>query len=211
MPVEGALGEGAPSFYKYGMRRYISIILEASQPDYHYIGNCTMRENAPYLEDMYEDGTEISFTELVQALGKDLLAETFPQFDWSDHPTDLTMENDYAVSYYRSTFNGHPCYYVQESGIESIFVGVDVETPHAPPKRYGEHIAILDNGEIVAPFTPKAVFHARLAGDTAEVSQSSGASDTAIGALQNWLFKHGVKTIDENDEEMSIEEFFNNF
>lgn len=34
----------------------------------------------------------------------------------------LTLKNDWAVSYYRSVYNGKPCYYVKHSAIEYIWV-----------------------------------------------------------------------------------------
>jgi hypothetical protein len=35
---------------------------------------------------------------------------------------DLQLRNDRHVRYYRSTFDGQPCYYAQHSAIEYIFV-----------------------------------------------------------------------------------------
>ena len=40
----------------------------------------------------------------------------------SDKRRGLTIERDYHVSYYKSAYNGMPCYYVRHSGIEYIWV-----------------------------------------------------------------------------------------
>jgi hypothetical protein len=38
--------------------------------------------------------------------------------------TGLTLKEDWAVSYYRSRYNGRPCYYVRHSAIEHIWLEV---------------------------------------------------------------------------------------
>ena len=34
----------------------------------------------------------------------------------------LTLANDYAVSFHKSTFKGQPCYYIDHSCIEHVFL-----------------------------------------------------------------------------------------
>lgn len=35
----------------------------------------------------------------------------------------MKIQDDYAVSFYKSKYNGKPCYYIRHSAIEYIFIG----------------------------------------------------------------------------------------
>lgn len=41
---------------------------------------------------------------------------------FSNHKKGLVMKNDWHVSYWKSNYNGKPCYYFQHSGIEYVFL-----------------------------------------------------------------------------------------
>ena len=39
------------------------------------------------------------------------------------HPANgLILKNDYCVGYYKSVYEGYPCYYIEHSRIEYIFI-----------------------------------------------------------------------------------------
>lgn len=171
-----------------------------------YIGNCTNRHMADGLEAMMDNAVEVSYRTLVNAVGRDVLAQTFPQFDWSIRPRDLTMKDDYAVSYYRSTFKGRPCYFVRESGIESVFVSDDDDVEESRPK--GQSMSIAADGAI-GPVTNSGagIFTVSLLSDgMAEVSQSTAANRASAQALIAWLADHSVSTVVEDGDEQPVED-----
>ena len=173
-----------------------------------YVGNCTNAHMADGLSDMMDNAVEVSYRTLVAAVGRDALAEAFPQFDWSSRPRDLTMKDDYAVSYYRSTFKGKPCYYVRESGIEHVFMDHDDsdDEPHD-----GETLLITGDGAIL-PVTNSggAIFSVRLAGNgRADVSQSTAATRAAAQALIKWLTDNKVAFVVEDGDEQPVEDVVN--
>jgi hypothetical protein len=180
---------------------------ESRGGDYRYVGNCTNQSCAPHLEDMMDQAKEVSYRTLISAVGLDRVKETFPNFDWSSRPRGVTMRNDYAVSYYRSIYNGSPCYYIRESGIEYIFVDqhfTSIDNPKATQKSNG--IAIAQDGSFVDVGT-SAVFWVRLRKGVAVISQSTAATHASAQTLATWLRDQNVTTVEDDGEEQSVEDF----
>jgi hypothetical protein len=72
---------------------------------------------------MTDNARQIEYRTAMRAIGRDVLAEVFPDYDWNKRPHYLTMKRDWHVGYYKSTFRGQPCIYVKHSAIEYIFQG----------------------------------------------------------------------------------------
>lgn len=83
-----------------------------------YLTNCT-ESTAELIDEMTEQGIEISYEELLQNVSQQELNEVFPAYVGIEDI--LTLESDYAVSYYKSIYFGEPCVYVEHSLIEYIF------------------------------------------------------------------------------------------
>lgn len=187
------------------MRHWINLI-EGHQR-FSYLGNCTNSHVASGLEDMMDSAEEISYEEMLSVLGKQELSHHFPQFDWSSRPRDLTMKNDYAVSYYKSTFRGKPCYYIRESGIEYIFVDENYEI-REPKTKKSLGVAVSADGQtgrlidISAPIF-YLIPHGK---NTVELTQSSAASKDSAQKVIEWLLGNNIATVIEDDEEKPVGE-----
>jgi hypothetical protein len=91
-------------------------------PKYRYVTNCTSAL-AEDINDMTDQAREITYGTLVKHVGAEQLAEVFPNYNWKhDKSQGLRMEKDWAVSFWKSTYRGEPCYYVDWSRFEFIFV-----------------------------------------------------------------------------------------
>ncbi len=182
------------------MRNWIDLV-ESNHAVFTYRGNCTDSHMAHGLQDMLDGAKKISYRTLVSAVGRNQLADTFPNFDWSRQPRHLTMVNDYVVRYYRSFFDGKPCYYVRESGIEYIFVNDNALSDDmiAQIIRPDGSTAEIGSGGIYT-------IHLIRSG-VADVSQSTAATSEAKTTLLAWLKDHQIHTVIESDEEIPIGEF----
>lgn len=83
-----------------------------------YLTNC-VKASADDLEIMIDEATEITYSELLEYVNQDALLEVFPFY--RECQPSLTLKTDWAVSYYKSTFRGDPCVFVDHSRIEYIF------------------------------------------------------------------------------------------
>jgi len=70
---------------------------------------------------MVDQSREVTFETLRKHVGTDNLKDMFPFYDWGNGHGGLRMKDDYCVSYYKSRYNGCPCYYVEHSRIEYVF------------------------------------------------------------------------------------------
>ncbi len=87
------------------------------QKNYHYATNCVNAGEVDILE-MVEKARAISYTtfsrncsglrEFARDMGYDRMG--------------LTLKGDWHISYYKSTYQGKPCYYLVHSCIEYIWV-----------------------------------------------------------------------------------------
>lgn len=86
-----------------------------------YTANC-VHSTAESIHDMCDNATEIDYTEFIKQVDVEQLKALFPGYDWSDGKAeDLTLKDDWAVSFWQSEFMGNPCLYVEHSRIEYIF------------------------------------------------------------------------------------------
>ena len=71
---------------------------------------------------MIDTAREITYETLLRHVSTDELASVFPDYEWGRGKRDgLKLKDDYAVSFYSSTYRGKPCVYVCHSAIEYIF------------------------------------------------------------------------------------------
>ena len=93
---------------------------------YLYHKNCTQFPTREFwyscLVDMIGQAIDITYRTFMSKLNRHQVAELFPQYDWRKFPRDLTLKQDWAVSYHRSKLNGERCYFIKHSGIEYIFL-----------------------------------------------------------------------------------------
>ena len=92
---------------------------------YTYYNNCVSWPSSDVyasggLSDMVASGITITRRTFQKNVGASVLAE----FELSmGYPCgQLTMKNDYAVSYHRGKLHGHRVYWVNHSSIEYVFV-----------------------------------------------------------------------------------------
>lgn len=185
------------------LRDIITIVESAAA--YAYVGNCISSHTAPYLADMMDQATPVSYQTIMRAVGRAQLAECFPDFDWSSRPRALTMARDPYVSYYRSTFNGKPCYYVRESGIEYIFADMDFE--ERQPTKATKTLSVTEDGRVVPVGNGRAIFHINHEGRTAEIAQSTAKTPASSVALIEWLMNNQIETVIEDGEQVDVYDF----
>lgn len=193
--------------------RFHEIIAESryEQP-YRYVGNCTNEHCADHLEDMMDNAREVSYATLAKAVGVDLLQEVFPSYDWNRRPRGLTLRKDWAVSYYKSTYDGVPCYYVDHSAIEYIFVpssyrsrGGDYAERDGDEELYESAIPmspygywIDDNGAFVVVSSM---------GDHQDTAAAHGYASNALAMMAGWIrvvTEHDVLNADTNGHATSL-------
>lgn len=73
------------------------------------------------LQEMIDRSREVSYRTARAHIGAEALAKAFPNYDWRRRPRDLTLKDDWHVTYHRSVFRGKPVYYLVHSAIEYIF------------------------------------------------------------------------------------------
>lgn len=87
---------------------------------YHYLTNCT-EADGPSITEMVDHATEITYDSLRRMVGVAQLMSLFPVY-LENSPK---MKDDPYVKYFRSTFKGRPCLFVEWSAIEFVFVKGD--------------------------------------------------------------------------------------
>ena len=89
--------------------------------NYFYETNC-ISSTAKWINDMTDQAREVTYSTLARRVGAEQLKEVFPYYTWGPGPDPgLRLKDDWTVGYYRSTYRGRPCYYVEHSSIEYIF------------------------------------------------------------------------------------------
>jgi hypothetical protein len=88
--------------------------------DYYYKISC-VSANGDDINDMVDEATDVSYGLLKKHCtglrGWELSAGYRP-----DGSKGLTLRNDWAVSFHKSTYRGKPCYYIDHSSIEYVWV-----------------------------------------------------------------------------------------
>jgi hypothetical protein len=91
----------------------------------NYYNNCVnidRRELDDLLAMIHDHATEITYAEFMAMVDEEQVKKMFPFYTWPDGPDGgLTLEDDYAVAYYKSMFQGEECCFIEHSAIEYIF------------------------------------------------------------------------------------------
>lgn len=72
-----------------------------------------------HLENMIDTANEITWRTFIKHVDIEEIRALFPTYDWKG--AGLHIKDDYAVSFYKSTFRNKPCCYLVHSSIEYIF------------------------------------------------------------------------------------------
>ena len=75
--------------------------------------------NGEDIQEMVDVGEEISYGEFAREVGVQNIQELSESLGYGAGP--LTLEKDYHVHYYRSTYQGRPCVFMDHSAIEHVF------------------------------------------------------------------------------------------
>jgi hypothetical protein len=88
--------------------------------NYRFYDNCVgwNPSDLESLEQMIDDGEEITYDELTEYVTEETLDKEFPMY----RGCPLTLETDWHVHYFKSTLHGKHCVYVVHSCIEYVFV-----------------------------------------------------------------------------------------
>lgn len=84
-----------------------------------YLTNC-VGSTAELIDAMTDQAKEITYRTLLKYVSQAELNSVFPSYEGLEDI--LTLKSDYAVSYFKSFYNGLKCVYVQHSMIEYIFI-----------------------------------------------------------------------------------------
>lgn len=77
------------------------------------------------ITDMVDQAKEISYRTMLKAVGRPFIERQYELgYDIDNMRGGLRLSKDWAVSYYRSFYQGRPCYYFVWSHIEQIFTEV---------------------------------------------------------------------------------------
>ncbi len=87
---------------------------------YQFQTTC-VSSTAELIDAMTERSREIKYKTALNLLGAEVLKE-FNIYNWGrGKKKGLKLKNDWAVSYYKSKYNGRKCVYIVHSAIEHIF------------------------------------------------------------------------------------------
>ena len=97
-----------------------------------YYNNCVSWDSSDVhcdggLVDMINDNEDIERDEFLEHVDSFELSKLERELGYSTDPSDdeLSMEDDWHVSYHRSTLHGETVYYFKWSGIEHVFKTLD--------------------------------------------------------------------------------------
>ncbi len=79
---------------------------------YSYLTNCVSAKGAD-IEEMVDQAVGVQYAEFENAIGADEILSMFG--------TDVPLENDWAVSFWKSVYLDQKVYYVVHSAIEYVF------------------------------------------------------------------------------------------
>ena len=78
---------------------------------------CCVCSSAELIDNMVEQAKEISVSTFLHRVNINV-----EDFGYVKRGKGLKLKSDWAVSFFKSIFNGQPCYYMQHSAIEYIYV-----------------------------------------------------------------------------------------
>ena len=175
-----------------------------AESDFRYVGNCSDQHCSDHLADMMEKAKEIRYSTFVAAVGLDNVRQVFADYAWGHQRHDIRMKNDPYVRYFKSTYDGAPCYYIRHSGIEYIFVPGDYEAgkqqmvPVKPNK-----FSIMPDGDLVKGHQGRSTFHGTKTPTSLTVFSSSEPTKQAALTMTRMIKQSKLEMInmDDNEEE----------
>lgn len=87
----------------------------------HFYKTCCVQSTAKLIDHMVDNAKEVTYATIKKHCDGLEEFETGLCYDAETKRGGLTLENDYAVGFYKSTYNGRPCYYIEHSRIEYIW------------------------------------------------------------------------------------------
>lgn len=87
---------------------------------YTYHTNCI---NSTYelISALTETASQITYRTFMKHVELDKVLALFPFYE-RDPRRGLTVKNDWAIGYYKGVYDGQPCYFMDHSRIEYIFL-----------------------------------------------------------------------------------------
>jgi len=92
---------------------------------FRYFTNC-IQSTAEAINAMVDQAREITFSTFARRCDYRGVAQHLGYAVGAD--TGLHLKDDALARYYKSVYRGRPCYYLQHSAIEYIFIRVNPET-----------------------------------------------------------------------------------
>ena len=91
--------------------------------NYYYETNC-VNSTASAINNMVERSMKVSYRTLMAKVGRDTVRAVYPfnTYAWGRNEEGLRLKDDWHVRYYRSMYEDRPCYYIDHSAIEYVFV-----------------------------------------------------------------------------------------
>lgn len=77
--------------------------------------------NVEALQAMIDDARPVTYRTFMEHVSRADLESVFPSYEWRSPQMGLTLKRDWHVAYFKSSFEGRPCYYLVHSAIEYIF------------------------------------------------------------------------------------------
>ena len=89
-----------------------------------YYHTCCVNSTAELIHALVDDAEDIEYEEFRDAVGGEEVDKFAAdmKYDTGDETGGLRLEDDWHVSYHKSKYGGEPCYYLQHSGIEYIWL-----------------------------------------------------------------------------------------
>jgi hypothetical protein len=90
---------------------------------YSFYNNCVGWDSSDMdgLTEVIDNAQEVTLKTFLQYVTMEKILELFP-FYAKTKAQGLTLANDWAVRFFRSTYRGKKCYYIQHSAIEYVFL-----------------------------------------------------------------------------------------
>ena len=80
---------------------------------YTFKTDCTSATGAD-IQEMIDRSRQITWETIRKRVGPEVIRDTF------GNPTPA-LKDDWAVNFYKSTYRGTPCYFIEHSAIEYVF------------------------------------------------------------------------------------------
>lgn len=87
---------------------------------YRYLTNCISADGES-IADMVDQEQQVTWDEFTRHVPLSDLEDMFPQYSWHGE-RGLLLKDDWAVSFWKSKYQGRDCYFMNHSAIEYIWV-----------------------------------------------------------------------------------------